>query len=214
MKLTNSEIRKQAREALEGNWGKAILATLITFLITDSVPTIFSFVNPQNLWPNLWMLLCLPLHWGLLVYFLRILRREDLGLGHLFDGYNDFKRIFLTQLLVSVYTILWSLLLIIPGFIKALSYGLTPFILRDRPELSYNAAIEESMRLMEGNKMKLFLLYLSFIGWAILCILTLGFGFLILMPYIYSSLATFYQERIKEDQAEVVTVTEEAVITE
>ena len=66
------------------------------------------------------------------------------------------------------FTILWSLLLVIPGIIKSYSYAMTSFILKDEPEMKNNAAIEKSMAMMENNKMKLFMLDLSFIGWAIL----------------------------------------------
>ena len=70
-----------------------------------------------------------------------------------------------------------------------------------RPEISYNAAIEKSMRMMRGNKMKLFLLDLSFIGWAILCIFTLGIGFLFLSSYKETAHAHFYDD-IKDDCVE------------
>ena len=68
---------------------------------------------------------------------------------------------------MSIYTFLWSLLLIIPGVIKGLSYSMTPFILTDKPELSANEAIELSMKMMDGHKMDLFVLLLIFsIGFA------------------------------------------------
>ena len=68
------------------------------------------------------------------------------------------------------------------------------YILKDRPDLKYNGAIEESMRMMRGNKMKLFLLDLSFIGWILLCIITLGIALLWVEPYIVSARAAFYEE--------------------
>ena len=71
---------------------------------------------------------------------------------------------------------------------------MTPYILRDEPDLSYNAAIEKSMAMMEGHKMKYFLLGLSFIGWGLLCCLTLGIGFFFLLPYIYVAYAAFYED--------------------
>lgn len=97
-----------------------------------------------------------------------------------------------------MYTLLWSLLLIIPGIVKACSYAMTPYILYDNPKLQGNAAIELSMRMMRGHKMKLCVLYLSFIGWFLLCILTLGIGFLWLKPYVQASKAAFYED-VKEE---------------
>ena len=54
------------------------------------------------------------------------------------------------------------------------------------------------MKMMEGRKMDLFLLYLSFVGWALLCIFTLFIGFLWLEPYIYATTAAFYED-VKAD---------------
>ena len=68
------------------------------------------------------------------------------------------------------------------------------YILKDEPELKYNAAIEKSMSMMNGYKMKLFLLDLSFIGWMILSVLTLGIGLLFLQPYMSTARATFYED--------------------
>ena len=99
-----------------------------------------------------------------------------------------------TVVLVFIYTFLWSLLLIIPGIIKHYSYAMTPYILKEEPEMKNNAAIEKSMVMMDGNKMKLFMLDLSFIGWAILCIFTFGIGFLFLQPYVAISRAAFYED--------------------
>ena len=62
-------------------------------------------------------------------------------------------------------------------------------------------AINESMRLMQGHKMKLFLLILSFIGWGLLCLLTFGVGFLLLTPYMTTTMARFYQDLLDEDAA-------------
>jgi uncharacterized membrane protein len=111
---------------------------------------------------------------------------------------------FLTGLLMSVYIFLWSLLLIVPGIIKALSYAMTPYILRDHPELRYDAAIRESMRMMQGNKMKLFLLILSFIGWFILALIPFGLGLFLFLPYYRTSIAAFYED-LKGGDAGTVT---------
>jgi len=204
MKRTNSEIRKQARQALDGgNWGKGIIATIIYMLLIGVYPDIINFMWPEAIMFKsssiLWVFLCLPFQWGFFVFFLHIVRGEQVKYGNLFNGYSDFFRILFTSLLQGIYTLLWSLLLIIPGIVKALSYSMTPFVLQDHPELKYNAAIEESMRLMKGSKMKLFILYLSFIGWALLCVLTLGLGFLLLEPYIQASKAAFYQDLLSID---------------
>ena len=119
-------------------------------------------------------LLLLPLGFGYTVLFFFVIRGIKLDFARLFDGFKDYGRILGTMLLTTVYTFLWTLLLVIPGIMKSYSYAMTLFILKDYPELQYDAAIEKSMAMMSGRKMKMFLLDLSFIGWAILCCVTLG----------------------------------------
>jgi uncharacterized membrane protein len=99
---------------------------------------------------------------------------------------------------MQVYTLLWTLLFIIPGIIKSLSYAMTPFVLRDNPEMKNNEAIELSMKMMDGHKGDLFWLYLTFIGWGILCIFTFGIGYFWFAPYVQASTAQFYEE-VKAD---------------
>lgn len=138
--------------------------------------------------------------WGVTITFLEVSRGMKVNYGNLTKGYHDFTRIFLTILLKGIYTLLWSLLLIIPGIVKSYSYAMTEFVLVDRPDLAYNEAIEESMRLMQGNKWRLFVLDLSFLGWALLCILTLGIGYLFLAPYMEVAHAHFYADLKADDQ--------------
>jgi uncharacterized membrane protein len=138
--------------------------------------------------------------WGYNVTFLKR-SREGLSpkITDLFEGYKDFKRIFSTMFLFYLYSFLWSLLFIIPGIIKSLSYAMTPYILLDNPNISGDQAIEKSMKMMDGHKADLFVLYLSFIGWAILSVLTCNIGFIFLVPYMLMSTAMFYKN-IKELQ--------------
>jgi uncharacterized membrane protein len=98
------------------------------------------------------------------------------------------------SLLQGLFLFLWSLLLIIPGIIKSLSYSQTFFLLRDHSEYTMFEAITESRKMMNGYKWKYFLLGLSFIGWGILCLFTLGIGFLWLVPYVSTAMATFYNQ--------------------
>ena len=165
----NSELRAQAREALRGKWPMAAVAALIYSVIAGGLSAIPVIVG-------------LPVAYGFTIVMLGVCRGKDIDFGVLFEGFQDYGRIFVTMLLQTVYTVLWSLLLVIPGIIKSYSYAMTSFILKDEPEMKNNAAIEKSMAMMEGNKMKLFMLDLSFIGWAILCIFTFGIGFLFLQP--------------------------------
>lgn len=185
----NSELRAVSRTTLSGNWMMAALATLVYLLIAggvSSIPVAGSVLA---------IIITYPLAYGFAILFLDLFREgKPIDIGKLFDGFKDFGRVWGTLILVAIYTILWTCLLIIPGIVKSYSYALTPFILKDEPELKYNAAIEKSMHMMNGYKMKLFLLDLSFIGWMILSILTLGIGLLFLQPYMNTARAAFYED--------------------
>lgn len=193
----NSELRAQAREALRGKWPMAAVAALIYSAIAGGLSSI-PFIG----WIGS-LLVGLPVAYGFAILMLNVYKgAEEVDLGVLFAGFQDYSRILTTKLLQTVYTFLWSLLLCIPGIIKYYSYAMTDFILKEEPGLCNNAAIEKSMAMMAGNKMKLFLLDLSFIGWAILCLFTLGLGFFILQPYMKVSHAAFYED-LKAEQGGV-----------
>ena len=102
---------------------------------------------------------------------------------------------------MGVFLVLWTLLFIVPGIIKGFSYSLTPYILRDQPELSALESITESRRLMDGHKMEAFMLFLSFFGWFLVGILTLGIGFFFIGPYFSTTYATFY-DSIRDKQVD------------
>ena len=214
----NSELRAQARERLEGKWGTFVLMTFLFYVIQallqipGSVGDLFKVLSPENALTSeslstlsvLLSLLALPLSWGLTVSLLRNHREESVDLENLFDGFRGgrYTRVFCALFLVNLFTFLWALLLIIPGIMKAFSYALTPYIIMDEPELTARQAITRSCEIMEGRRWKLFCLYLSFIGWGILSLLTFGIGFLWLAPYMNASIAAFYEDARAEYEAE------------
>lgn len=195
----NSELRAEARVALTDKWVMGAVTTLVFGAVSGAA----SYIPVVGT-----ILVALPMMYGYSIVMLSVMRGGEMNIGGLFDGFNDFGRIVGTKLLQVIYTFLWTLLLVIPGIIKNYSYAMTDFILKDQPELANNAAIEKSMAMMDGNKMKLFLLDLSFIGWAILCLFTFGIGFLFLQPYVQSAHAAFYED------LKAQTVVEEEVIIE
>ena len=214
----NSELRAQARERLEGKWGTFVLMTFLMLVIQTilQIPgyigSLLEILSPENVLAslsfsnisNILSLLALPLSWGLTVSLLRNHREESVDLENLFEGFRRgrYVRVFCALFLVNLFTFLWALLLIIPGIMKAFSYALTPYILLDEPELTARQAITRSCEIMEGRRWKLFCLYLSFIGWGILSLLTFGIGFLWLAPYMNASIAAFYEDARAEYEAE------------
>ncbi len=182
----NKEIRSAARQALKGNWTQAVLATLVYTLVAGAAASI----------PFAGLLVVCPLAFGFSLCFLRLVRGEDSSemVGDQFKVFNQYGRYLGGSLLMTLYVILWSLLLVIPGIVKGYAYAMTPYVMNDHPEMDADDCIHESRMMMKGYKWKLFCMDLSFIGWAILCIFTLGIGLLWLQPYIEASHAKFYEE--------------------
>ena len=216
---TNQELKNSALAALKGNWAPAVLGaiffTFATCLITSpgycanmaafDMP-FFDSINPKllKIFSNssflLNFFLLYPLSLGYSVAHKELLQNGDAAITRntVRLAFSDYVRNAVSILLVYLYTILWTLLFIVPGIIKGLAYSLTPFIVKDNPQLSPNQAINLSMKMMKGHKFDLFYLYLSFIGWILLAMLTLGIGLLWVIPYMQTSMAAFYLD-VKND---------------
>ena len=110
-----------------------------------------------------------------------------------FYGFKDYVSAVLVTLLQTVYTFLWTLLFIVPGIIKSISYSMAQYILAENKGMSASDAINESKRIMNGHKMDCFILSLSFLGWILLGILTLGILYIWLIPYMNTTMANFYK---------------------
>lgn len=218
-----SEIRHDARLALCGRWGSAVLATLVYNLIAAALSTASTLKSLAEIlllkgsynvltdmdWSwykdiydlpiTIFVILPLGLGYTLSMLFLTRGQKED-AMENIFRqgfGWNYWRGLG-TVLLVAIYTFLWALLLVIPGIIKSYSYRMSYYIARDCEDLPIDDCIYLSSKMMKGYKFKLFLLDLSFIGWAFLCILSFGIGFLWLQPYKSCSMARFYEERKAE----------------
>lgn len=111
----------------------------------------------------------------------------------LFSYFKNWKNAILTRLLENVLIFLWTLACVIPGIIAEYKYAMVPYILAENPDISPKDAIERSKIIMNGNKMQLFTLRLSFIGWHILSIMSCGIGYIWLTPYINAAEAEFYK---------------------
>ena len=132
----NSELRAVARSQLQGTWLPAVLVTLIYCVIIGA--SSFVVIGP--------LVLGGPLTFGLYGYYMKKVRNKSVGLENLFDAFKDGFKVFLPSLLLyllqSIFIALWSLLFIIPGIIKSLSYSMAFFILRDNPGLDASNAID------------------------------------------------------------------------
>lgn len=124
----------------------------------------------------------------------------DAKFSALANGYkpNFFSNVW-TLFLKDIYVVLWSLLLVVPGIVKAYEYSQVSFILADNPGISAKKALKMSKAMMKGNKWKAFVLDLSFLGWDILAAVTLGIlGVFYVEPYKLLTDAALY-ERLKQN---------------
>jgi uncharacterized membrane protein len=188
MLTANRELMQQAREALKGKWGLAVVGNLIylaLMAVVQFIPLVGYIANP---------IIGGPLLLGVTTFFLALSRKQEAALSQIFDGLQRFVDALITYLLMALFIFLWSLLLIIPGIMAALSYALTFFLMAENPALKGMEALQKSKTLMNGNRWKLFCLFLRFFGWFLLGALTMGIGFLWIMPYLQTAMARFYDD--------------------
>lgn len=183
----NSVIRTEAKSLLKDNWPTMVLISLVFGIC---------YIFTSKSFPLVVFIYC-PLTLGLAMTMLCLARRtKKIEVGDIFSAFNStyyWKSLGL-GVLMWLYTFLWSLLLVVPGIVKAFSYFLSPYILADNPEMSAEEAISRSMQLMEGHKMQLFFMSLGYLGLTLLSALLLFIPLLWLMPYYNAAYAKFYEE--------------------
>ncbi len=151
----------------------------------------------------------LPLEVGTARFFFKN-QKTDAKVAEVAFAYdNCWKNIAVTMFLRNLFTFLWSLLLIIPGIVKAYEYRMIPYILAENPDMNREEVFALSKKMMDGEKWHAFVLDLSFIGWHILGAFTAGIlEVFYVVPYQSSTNATLYEAlkflKINRPQAQVV----------
>lgn len=210
-----NDLKEQALATLKGKWGSFVGLTFIFMLLMGIATgaTQFGEIFTGSSFRTLAIImtgsgflltvLAIPLQVGYYIAFLNS-SRQDLpaDIGDLFCGYQNFWHVLGTMLLGTLIVIAGCCLFLVPGIILAFAYAMVPFILHDHPELSVTDTLQMSRVMMTGHKWELFLLYLSFIGWALLCILTLFIGYLWLEPYMQMTTVKFYEQLRAEFEGE------------
>ena len=225
-------IKENARRALSGNWGLAIVASLIAsffgsssggvsfnfdaedfegfenaeldvllgelgVFIEENIALILAFIGGFAIFGFIVsiVMFCLGsiVNVGYRKFNVDLLSRGRASIGSLFSYFKHWKSAILSNVLVTVYVFLWSLLCVIPGIVASYKYAMVPYIVADDPTISAQDALNKSAAMMNGHKIELFGLELSFIGWHLLAILSCGIGYIWLTPYINVSVAEFYR---------------------
>jgi uncharacterized membrane protein len=189
--------KSRAMRALKGNWQTALLvsfcaslpATVVQLLQNTRLPnlallTTYDAMNAavNAITPETWFTLGLAggialfltpaLAVGRNSYFIRRIRGEEPGFLGLFARMGSFGKALLLYLVMAVKVALWSLLLVVPGFIAMLRYSMAPYYLAEHPEISIWEALRLSKQAMKTQKLNYFILFLSFMGWLLAALLS------------------------------------------
>lgn len=190
--LSRPELRRRARAQLGGNiFAAGWLSLLLVLLLGDLI------VGAGSVIPFGFLLLYGPISYGMTKISMKLARQSNgkVDFGDLFKGFSeDFANTFLLGLMRELFTLLWTLLFIIPGIVKSYSYSMAFYIQNDAPDKDWNTCITESRKMMNGHKWQLFVLDLSFIGWFIVGYLCCGIGLLWVAPYYTQARTNFYEQ--------------------
>ena len=221
--MNASDYRAWARRALSGKWPMAVLVGLVASILGGSGEVSFN-LNAEERVESIQQALLLGLigivgvfafayavvmlvlgsvvHLGYIRYNLKLIDGYEGYMGDLFTYFGRFGDAVMLRLWMWVFTTLWSLLFLIPGIVASYSYAMAPYIMAEDPECAPLDAIRRSKEMMNGHKMDLFILKLSFFGWSLLSALTLGLGQLLLTPYTSAATAAFYRDLRSRPQAQ------------
>jgi uncharacterized membrane protein len=196
----NRDLMALALKSLSGQWGLAIGVVILLNVINQATSMIMQVGAAIPVVGVVFVLMFLVVSfiitgattWGSARFFLGVARGEKPDLAQAFSGFSHIWKACGTIVLIAIYTMLWMLLLIVPGIIKGLSYSMTWYVLVDNPDMGINDAIDRSRAMMDGMKWKLFCLQFRFLGWVLLSVLTCFIGLLWVIPYMQTSLANFY----------------------
>ena len=197
--MTRIELKNEAKEQIKGKIGILFLIFLIIAMIgagSSLVPVVGWFAT---------IIIMPAFNISLCMIFLNLAKEEDISVGDTFKGFNITGKAVWLSIITNFFVFLWSLLLVIPGIIKAFSYSMAPFILADNPELTAREALSESKRIMDGHKFDLFVLQLSFFWWYLLGAITFGIAYIYVVPYFEATMTNFYNEiKDKKIEADVI----------
>ncbi len=198
-------IKAEAKSFIGQNarWWKMTLATIAIYLISGGFSiyvNIATVINRDDPSPtvgyssSIITLLLIPFTIAASGYYLNHIRGFNPEWKSLYkEGIDNYGSYLVTGVLVNVFTVLWSLLFVVPGIIKAIAYSQANYVIHDNPRLKGKEAIEISKRMTNGFKGDLFSMYLSFIGWYILVGLTGGILSIYVTPYVETTAAMYYE---------------------
>lgn len=216
--MNSKEIRSNARKALKGHWGTVIVAALIANVFpsvgysssfssddmdftklselsgTELITTLAIFGGILLIGLAISLVVSSVISIGYAQFNMDLVDGDDPKISTLFSKVRQLKTAVIANILVFVRVFFGMIFFIVPGVIALFKYSMTNYIIAENPGIGAREALEKSKKLMKGNKLRFFLLGLSFIGWEILVVLTLGIAGIWVSPYMQASYAEFYRE--------------------
>ena len=190
--MTRQELKEWSKNKMKGHMWKVLGAVVITGLISG----LTAEIDLKNEFLNFsisfgFTLIGFIISIGLVEFMVNYINDKNYDYEMLFSKFGDWKRILLTYFHIYIRVFAWCLLLIVPGIIKAYSYSMVPYILQNDKDISPVDALKLSEEIMNGHKMELFILELSFIGWHLLAIPTLMILEVWIIPYQQTALTKY-----------------------
>ena len=180
--MNRAQLKNLAKSQIKGN---VLMLALITVIgmglgyLASMIPVLGLFVMPL-------MSLCI------IYVYLKLANGVKPDISELFNHFDAIWPVFKVYVLTMVFTVLWTMLLVIPGIIKAYAYSQAYYVLAENPGIGAREALRRSEAMMKSHKMEMFMLNMSFMGWAILGTFTFGLLYIWLIPYMQATMTNFY----------------------
>ena len=185
--MKRATLKSAAKRQIKGNLGILFLIMLLSGLIGGGISVVPVVGGVAAMFVNAAFSL------AMVSIYVNLTEGNRPKVGDLFSQFRNVISAFCTNFLAGLLVFLWSLLLIVPGIIKACAYSQALYILADDPALGSWEAIKRSKEMMQGHKMEYFLLCMSFYGWALLGAFTFGILYIWLIPYMQTTYANYYK---------------------
>ena len=190
MALDRKELKDKAKKSFTPHLGAILLVLLIVLVVygllavMSGVGAIVSFIIAGSI------------SLSFASIFLNVLKGKKPVAKDLIFGFQDenLLRGLFAFLRYEIFTFLWTLLLIVPGIIKSISYSQMFYLMAENPKMTAGEAQAKSMKIMEGHKWDYFILQLSFIPWHLLSIVTFGIAEIYVTPYVSITNAASYKK--------------------
>lgn len=186
--MNRAELKAAAKQQIKGHIGILfiiMLVGMVASLVLSFIPVIGAIAATVIISPALSL--------AFAIIYLNLTKNIAPEFENVLDGLRDFWSAFKVVFFIDLFTVLWSVLLIIPGIVKAISYSMSLYILAENKGMPALEAIDRSKKMMEGHKKEFFMMILSFLGWLLLSYITFGIALIWVLPYMNAAIANFYQ---------------------